>query len=226
MRLQESTVMNSYEILAHLDKFRSEGLSLFATSSFQSHSLPLLHILAQASPTIPIVFVNTGYLFPESIEFKDEVANLLNLTIVEVRTNVPRTQQRDASGRLLYSTDPQRCCQTNKVDPLVPLLNSYDIWINGVRADQSTERNQFVALQPTKYRCQRFHPLLDWTARDIARYRQEHQLPKHPLEPHGYFSVGCEPCTVRAMLDEGRAGRWPGQSKTECGINTHLAARK
>lgn len=218
--------MKPVEIILQIRQFQDTGMRIFATSSFQSHSLPLLHILSQVTPKIPVVFVNTGYLFPESIEFKDQVAQLLDLDVIEVRSNLSKAQQRDASGRLLYSTDPQRCCRTNKIEPLTPLLNSYDIWVNGVRADQSADRKELSVLKPTRFRCRRFHPLLDWSTRDIFRYCQDHKLPNHPLEAEGYFSVGCEPCTVRATLEEGRAGRWPGQAKTECGINTHLAAEQ
>jgi len=138
---------------------------------------------------------------------------------------VPRIMQKDNEGNFLFSSNPDYCCHINKVEPMEPILQEYDIWINGVRADQSDVRKEFRIEQPAKFGCTRFHPMLDWDKRMIYQYIKEHQIPRHPLEQYGYNSIGCEPCTQKPDLEwEERKGRWFGMNKTECGLNTELVS--
>jgi phosphoadenosine phosphosulfate reductase len=221
---ERSAEAKSGRIRERLDAFHANGRRLFATSSFQSHSMPLLHILAQWRREIPIVFLNTGYLFPDTLKFRDLVADQLNLRVIDLIPAVPKSEQRTADGRLFFASDPDRCCQVNKVDLLDPFLRKFDIWVNGVRGEQTSTRSRFRSEEPGPHSSLRYHPILDWTNREIFAYRQAHDLPAHPLESQGYLSVGCMPCTIRhsQMLDE-RDGRWSGQSKSECGLHTQAA---
>jgi phosphoadenosine phosphosulfate reductase len=211
------------QIQKQLEAYRERGLKLFSTSSFQSHSVVLLHILSQTDRSIPIYFINTGYHFPETVAYRDRIVDLLGLNLKDIYSDVPRNMQKDAAGRLFFASDPDFCCHLNKVQPLDTLLPKYDVWINGVRADQSAVRKAMKVEQPAKYGVVRFHPMLDWNSRTIETYLKEHKLPRHPLESQGYLSIGCEPCTRKfdPNMSE-REARWFGLNKTECGINTEL----
>ena len=220
--------MKFEEFKAKIEEYKSRGLKLFATSSFQTHSIVMLHLLSKIDRSIPVYFINTGYLFPETIEYKDKIADLFGLNVIDTYPLIPKSQQKDELGNLLFTTDPDYCCYINKVQPLEPVLIQHDVWINGVRSDQTEVRKNFKVEQPAKHGVLRFHPMLDWTKRDIYRYIKEHKLPKHPLEEKGYASIGCEPCTRKldlSTLDE-RSARWFGLKKTECGLNTDLVENK
>lgn len=218
--------MEVAQIQKQLEAYRERGLKLFSTSSFQTHSVVLLHILSQTDRSIPIYFINTGYHFPETVAYRDRIVDLLGLNLKDIYSDVPRNMQKDAAGRLFFASDPDFCCHLNKVQPLDNLLPKYDVWINGVRADQSAVRKAMKVEQPAKYGVVRFHPMLDWNSRTIETYLKEHKLPRHPLESQGYLSIGCEPCTRKfdPNMSE-RESRWFGLNKTECGINTDLVQR-
>lgn len=218
--------MNVDDIRKQIEGYKERGLKLFTTSSFQSHSIPLLHILSKIDASIPVYFINTGYHFPETIAFKDQLAEQLNLNIKETVSSVPRMMQKDAQGRLLFTSDPDYCCHINKVQPLEPILSEHDVWVNGVRADQSAVRKEFKIEEQAPHGVIRFHPMLDWNSKMIYLYAKEHNLPKHPLEEKGYLSIGCEPCTRKFDPEwNEREGRWFGLKKTECGLNTELVKK-
>lgn len=218
--------MTIKEFENYINLYKKEGKKIFATSSFQTQSVPLLHIISEIDKTIPVYCLNTGYMFPETLEFKQQLESQFGLNIIELFSSVPRHMQKDAQGRLLFASDTDYCCHINKVEPLEPILQDHDIWISGVRGDQSLVRKAMEVEQPGKHNTTRFHPMLDWNGKMVFDYIREHNLPKHPLENDGYVSIGCEPCTVKYtadMLDEGnRGGRWFGQKKTECGLHTNL----
>lgn len=207
-------------------RYKDQGKKLFSTSSFQTHSIPLLHILSRIDRTIPIYFINTGYHFAETLEFRDRVAEMLKLNLIDLKSDTPKYLQKDQEGRLLFTSDPDYCCYLNKVQPVENLLRTYDVWINGVRADQSRTRSAMKMEQPAPHNVIRFHPLLGWTAKMIYEYRKEYNLPAHPLDSKGYISVGCEPCTrpFDPEMQE-REARWFGMKKTECGLHTELAGK-
>lgn len=211
------------EIRQQIKLYQKEGKRIFATSSFQSHSIPLLHIISEIDHRIPVYYLNTGYLFPETLAFKDELAERLNLNMIGLESAVPKSQQKDENGQLLFTSDPDYCCYLNKTQPLEPILASFDVWINGIRADQNANRAGMKVEEKTPQGALRYHPILDWTSKDIYEYRKAHNLPPHPLEKEGYLSIGCEPCT-RKMLngDDERTSRWFGMNKVECGLHTDL----
>lgn len=217
---------NIQDIEKKLADYAAKGKQMFVTSSFQTHSIPLLHIISKVDPSIPVYYLNTGFLFPETIEFKNELQSLLNLQFIAVEPSVPKSQQKDAKGQLLFTSDPDYCCYLNKIQPMEVLLNKYNIWINGIRADQNRNRAQMEEEQATPQGALRYHPMLKWTTKDIFEYRKEFNLPPHPLEAKGFLSIGCEPCT-RKSIDENeeRNSRWFGLNKVECGLHTDLVKK-
>ncbi len=207
-------------------QYQQQGKSLFTSSSFQSHSLVMLHILSRIDNSIPVYFINTGYHFPETIKFRDHITQLFGLNTIDLKSEVPKHMQRNAEARLLFTSDPDHCCYLNKTQPMDSALRSHDVWINGVRADQSAVRAAMKVEQPAPYNTIRFHPMLDWNAKMIFQYQKEYILPTHPLEEKGYVSIGCEPCTRK--LDPGmqeREARWYGLKKVECGLHTELVTK-
>ena len=225
-RLDQQISKNVDEIRKQLERYRSAGLSLFATSSFQTHSLPLLHVLSGWDCSLPIYFINTGYHFPETLAFRDQVARRLRLHVVDLCPMTPKNLQRDQRGLLYYASDPDQCCFMNKVQPLEPILSQKGVWINGIRAEQSANRRAMAVEEHTRQGALRYHPMLDWTEKMVLRYLNLYDLPSHPLDSAGYSSVGCEPCTRRVVGDGTRSGRWFGLNKTECGLHVDLVVTK
>lgn len=222
----EGGSMNFEEIKAQLTRYKEEGKRVFTSSSFQSHSLVMLHIISRIDKTIPIYFINTGYHFADTLKFRDTVANEFGLTVKDLTSETPKHLQRDEKGNLLFTSDPDFCCYLNKVAPLDLVLAENDVWINGVRGDQSAVRKAMKVEQPAPHNTIRFHPMLDWTSKMIFEYQKEFSLPKHPLEAQGYLSIGCEPCTRKFDLEmQEREARWYGMNKTECGLHTDLISK-
>lgn len=214
---------NIERISSDLTKFKEQNKTLFLSTSLQTHSLPLVHIIHNFDPNIPVYFIDTGYHFPETIKFKNRLKKEYGFNIVEVRSTVSRINQRDASGNLLYASDPDYCCYLNKVKPLEPVLKKHDVWISGVRASQTAHRSSLDKIENGKFNTLHYHPILEWSSKMIHTYRVQFDLPEHPLEKKGYFSVGCMPCTRKIDLrDESndRSSRWFGLNKNECGIHT------
>lgn len=204
-----------------LNRYKVEQRKIFVSSSFQTHSIPLLHIIASIDATIPVYFLNTGFHFPETLQFRDEIAALLGINVISVESSISKINQRDSKGRFFFCTNSDYCCHINKILPLEPALIEHDIWITGVRRDQNSNRKQMDYEADGPFQTMRFHPMLDWTSKMIWQYRKAYNLPEHPLEKEGYFSIGCAPCTQKTFGDE-RANRWAGQKKTECGLHTEL----
>lgn len=206
-------------------QYKEQGKKLFMSSSFQTHSIPMLRVISEIDPTIPVVFLNTGFLFPETMVYRDLICELYGLQPLNLSAATPRSMQKDASGRFLFASDPDYCCHINKVVPMEPILHDYDVWINGVRADQNANRSRMKEEQQTPQGALRFHPMLNWTNKMIWAYIKEHDIPRHPLESQGYSSIGCEPCTRKvdpSQLTDERMARWFGMNKTECGLHTEL----
>lgn len=218
--------MQIEEISKQIHKYQAEGKKMFTTSSFQTHSLVMLHILSKIDHSIPVYFLNTGYHFPESVAFKDQVANAFGLNVLETKSSMPRYMQRDSEGKLLFTSDPDHCCYINKTAPTEHLLKNHDVWINGVRGDQSAVRKAMTTEQPAPFDSVRFHPMLDWNMKQIFDYIREHNLPRHPLDAKGYMSIGCEPCTRKLDPEmQEREARWYGMNKVECGLHTDLVKK-
>jgi len=212
-------------IAAELAAFREAGRRMFATSSFQTNSVVLLHLLGEHAPEVPVYFLDTGYHFPETHRFRQQLAERFGLTVHVLSSPVSRTHQLDGAGRLLFTSDPDRCCHLNKVLPLEPVIATHDLWINGIRASQSAHRATLERTSTGRHGIERYHPILEWDARIVWTYLQEHDLPAHPLDDEGYASIGCVPCTRKILDDPGiggvddRGGRWAGLNKTECGLH-------
>ena len=207
-------------------QYKTEGKKMFTSSSFQSHSLVLLHLISRIDNTIPVYFINTGYHFPETLIFRDRMAQELGLNVIDLKSDVPKFMQRDSEGKLLFTSDPDHCCYLNKTMPMDSILRSHDVWINGVRADQSSVRASMKEEQPAPHGTMRYHPMLQWTSKMIWQYIKEYKLPAHPLEVKGFMSIGCEPCTRRhdPSMQE-REARWFGLKKVECGLHTELVVK-
>lgn len=218
--------MDFEEIKSSIIKYQEDGKKLFTTSSFQTHSIVLLHLLSRIDKNIPVYCLNTGYLFPETIAYKDQLADEFGLTIKDIKPDVPKSIQKDSEGKLLFASDPDLCCYYNKVQPMDKLLSDYDIWINGIRKDQNANRAKMRVEEPSKMNTVRFHPMLEWTNKMIFDYIKEYNLPRHPLDQVGYSSIGCEPCTRKPSLEMmEREARWYGMNKTECGLHTELVSK-
>lgn len=219
--------MESFSLIENqIQTYLDQGKKLFATSSFQTHSIPLLHIISRIDKSIPVYYINTGFLFPETLVFKDELIDLLGLNFIPLESPVSKNHQLDRNGELMFTSDPDYCCYVNKTKPLEPILMSFDVWINGIRADQNKHRAAMRIEEKTPQGALRYHPILNWTSKEIHQYRKEHSLPAHPLEKKGYLSIGCEPCT-RKMInqDDERNSRWYGMNKVECGLHTDLISK-
>lgn len=193
------------------------------SSSFQTQSLPLLHIVSQVAPELPIIFIDTGYHFPETLAFRDKLIQEWGLNVRVVKADVSRHEVIKRYGSDLYRYDPDLCCYVHKVEPMRKAIRELKAWITGIRRDQTPERANIRIVEQTADGVIRVHPLAKWTRRDIWRYIYEHDLPLHPLFSKGYLSVGCAPCTRPVYSeDDERSGRWYGWEKRECGLHTIL----
>jgi phosphoadenosine phosphosulfate reductase len=191
------------------------------SSSFQTQSVPLLHMISQIKPDMRILFLDTGYHFPETLTFKEELRKAWGLNVVELRPKIGRKELECQFGEELYRRDPDLCCFINKVEPLAEALRGLRAWITGIRKTQTAQRAQSSILQLHPNGLVKVNPLLYWTRDKLWQYLKEHDLPLHPLYPQGYLSIGCEPCTQPVNSGESeRAGRWVGSDKTECGLHT------
>ena len=188
-------------------------------SSFGADSAVLLHMVAQVDPATPVVFVDTGFLFPETLDYRDELTRLLGLT--DVRAVQPSEEDLaalDPEG-FLWSSDPDNCCEIRKVKPLARAIEGYDAWITGRKRFQSGTRAALPLFEAEGERV-KINPLAGWDAGRLLRYLDLHALPRHRMVAKGYPSIGCIPCTSPVKPGEdARAGRWRGKGKTECGIH-------
>lgn len=190
-------------------------------SSFGAESVVLLHLAATVDPTIPVIFLDTGRHFPETLAYRDALIDRLGLT--DVRSAYPdraALQRHDRDGRL-YASDPDSCCDIRKTEPLADALDGFAAWITGRKRFQGGLR---AALDPIELERAtgriKLNPLARWAEGEIETYRAAHDLPPHPLVARGYRSIGCATCTRPTKAGEdARAGRWSGMDKAECGIH-------
>ena len=214
--------MTVKEIKEKLKEYNDLGKKIFITSSFQTHSIPLLHIISEVNIPVDVLFINTGFHFPETIKFANELVSKLGLNLINVIPLIPKNLQKDQDNQFYFISDPDYCCFINKTQPLDTYLMKYDIWVNGVRRGQSEVRKRMKTEQEAPHDTMRFHPILDWTPKEIYEYRIANSLPEHPMEKDGYFSIGCAPCTRKTEILDERSARWFGMNKTECGLHTDL----
>ncbi len=188
-------------------------------SSFGADSAVLLHMVAEIDRAVPVVFVDTGHLFSETLAYRQTLIDHLGLRNVISHHPDEKVLQIDDPESFLWSSDPDRCCDIRKVAPLASALNDYDAWITGRKRFQSETRNALPLFEAEGERV-KVNPLAGWDAAKILGYLRDKNLPRHELVAKNYPSIGCIPCTspVREGEDS-RAGRWRGRGKTECGIH-------
>jgi phosphoadenosine phosphosulfate reductase len=208
-----------------VDRF---GDRLLFTSSFGAGSGVLLHLWSRVAGALPVVFIDTGFLFEETLRYRDDLVARLGLTLVVVRPSIERAAFMEEHGADIQKVNPDFCCAKNKVLPLEPLKSKAAAWVSGLRRDQSATRAGVPILLAAEGEPLKVHPIATMTAREVTEYLQAHGIPEHPLASRGFRSIGCEPCT-RAVVDgeDERAGRWAGTEKTECGLHSRpLQLRK
>ena len=189
-------------------------------SSFGADAAALLHMVAQVDRATPVVFVDTGQHFPETLAYRDELCAALGLKNVISATPRAETVAEEDPEKFLFANDPDRCCEIRKIRPLAEALDGYDAWITGRKGFQSATRATLPLFEAEGERV-KVNPLVGWSATDVLKYIAEAGLPRHPLVAKGFPSIGCLPCTSAVRPGEDvRAGRWRGRGKTECGIHT------
>lgn len=192
---------------------------LAVISSFGTQSGALLKIIADVDPAIPVIFIDTGWMFAETLQYRDALVERLRLR--DVRSVLPQQAvlgRRDPDADL-WAANPDLCCQLRKVDTLNGALAGFDASINGRKRYQAATRADIPIVEADGERL-KFNPFASMTSRDIELIYAAARLPPHPLVAAGFSSIGCMPCTSRtAPGEDPRAGRWRGRDKTECGIH-------
>jgi phosphoadenosine phosphosulfate reductase len=203
------------------------GERLLFTSSFGAGSGVLLHLWSRVAPRLPVVVIDTGFLFDETLAYRDRLARELGLRIEIARPEVPRDDFLWEHGADIMARDPDFCCARNKVAPLEPYIARSLAWVSGLRRDQGKTREHVPILEPTENGPVKVYPLATMTRAEADAYMEAHGIPEHPLKAQRFLSIGCWPCTqpVPDGEDE-RAGRWAGRGKTECGLHTLLKPRE
>lgn len=197
---------------------------LALVSSFGTESAALLKLMADVDPAIPVIFLDTGWLFEETLAYRDTLIARLGLRDVRSIKPVEETLSREDPDRELWFSDPDACCRIRKVEPLNRALLPFSAWINGRKRFQGGARAAIPVVEQDGGRL-KFNPFANVSREEIAAIYASADLPPHPLAASGFLSIGCMPCTSRSSPDEdARAGRWRGRSKTECGIHVAKAS--
>lgn len=205
-----SAAHNDVRIAHILNKYRDDVL---ITTSFGTTSALLIHMISRIRPDHPIHFINTGYLFPETLEYKDQLIERYGINVVD---HVPDEEKhRITKEDKLWKSNPDLCCHYNKVEPLEKIKTEYKFWISGLIGYQNSYRSGLEILQQ-KDDIYRYYPLIDWTPEMVDDYFESFGIPRHPLERFGFDSIGCTHCTKKGS---GRDGRWSDSGKTECGLH-------
>lgn len=199
------------------------GDRLALVSSFGAESVVLLHMISKIKPDTPVLFLDTGMLFGQTLDYRKALAAKLGLTDVrDLRPHYQDLATTDPDAKL-WQTDTDACCNIRKVIPLDRALADFDAWITGRKRFHGGDRLSLPVVEPAETQV-KFNPLANWGKAELDAYMAEHDLPAHPLVAQGFPSIGCWPCTK--PVEEGedvRAGRWAGQDKTECGIHVARA---
>ncbi|MEP6896295.1 MAG: phosphoadenylyl-sulfate reductase, partial [Chloroflexota bacterium] len=197
------------------------------SSSFQTQSVPLLHMVSKINRNLVIYFLDTGYHFWETSIFRERLGSGWHLNVLDLNRDARWDIFARQRTRTLPLEDPNLCCYIHKVQPLQVAMKDMLAWISGIRRDQTSVRAKAKILELQEDGLLKINPLLNWTKADVKRYMEENNLPSHPLLEKGYRSVGCTPCTVAiGVNDDERAGRWQGRGKTECGLHTDIFKHK
>jgi phosphoadenosine phosphosulfate reductase len=208
-------------IEAALNEVGRDKLAL--VSSFGTESAALLKFAADVDPAIPVIFLDTGWLFEETLGYRDTLTRLFGLK--DVRTIHPLEDDlvREDKERDLWFSNPDRCCFIRKVAPLARALGPFEAWLNGRKRFQGGDRAAMAVVEADNERL-KFNPLANVTLEELKALYATMKIPPHPLLASGFTSIGCMPCTSRtAPGEDPRAGRWRGKDKTECGIHVAKA---
>ncbi|TYL74812.1 phosphoadenylyl-sulfate reductase [Bradyrhizobium cytisi] len=193
---------------------------LAVVSSFGTESAALLKVMADVDPAIPVIFLDTGWLFEETLAYRDTLIAKLGLRDVRSIKPLEEALKRDDPDQELWFSNPDACCRIRKVEPLARALKPFSAWINGRKRFQGGVRADIPVVEVDGGRL-KFNPFANVSREEIKDIYARAKLPQHPLQASGFMSVGCMPCTSRTTEGEDeRAGRWRGRAKTECGIHT------
>jgi len=222
--LEEAALLNAR--FGHLGTHEAveKALELFGArialvSSFGAESSVLLHVVAEVSRDVPVVFIDTLRLFPETLAYRDTLVERLGLTDVRTVAPDPAALADKDRYKALWMTDADLCCQIRKTEPLARALTGFDAWFTGRKRFQAATRAAIQLFEQDGKRV-KVNPLATWSSAELKAYMAEHAMPTHPLVAQGYPSIGCQPCTSKVKPGEDeRAGRWRGLDKTECGIH-------
>ena len=215
----------SAQTILRVSMIREWAGKLTYVSSFGAESVAMLALIADVDPGLPVVFLETGMHFPQTLDYKDEVIERLGLT--NVREIPPSETERKILDpkNMLWKTDPDACCDMRKVRPLEPALEGFDAWITGRKRFHGGARMSLPVFEHAGGRF-KVNPLANWTPKDVDLFIEQRNLPRHPLVAQGYPSIGCWPCTKPAQdPSDPRSGRWAGQEKTECGLHVEKGER-
>ena len=181
----------------------------------------LVDLAAKVRPGVHLLFLDTGYHFPETIGTRDAVVTMYDVRLLNVTPEHTPAEQDELLGKDLFARDPDECCRLRKVVPLTDALRNYSAWVTGLRrADAPTRANAPLISFDEKFKLVKVNPLAAWSDREMADYIAGHNVIVNPLVDEGYPSIGCAPCTVKpAAGADPRSGRWPGHRKTECGLH-------
>ena len=218
-RLRVKTAGHDTKALLELMLTEAFPGRIAVVSSFAAESVVLLHQVAEIDPTTPVLFLNTGKLFGETLRYRDRLQDVLGLTDIRAVGPHPADRKGTDPEGTLWSRNPDACCHFRKVVPFSRAVAGFDASITGRKRFQTSARASMDRVELVDGRF-RINPLVDWTPEELAAYVDAKGLPKHPLVLDGYPSIGCMPCTRRVAAGENyRAGRWAGFDKDECGIH-------
>jgi len=200
-------------------------------TSFQGAGLVVMHTAFTRGFRFPVFTLDTGLLFPETLELKEKIEKFFGIQIESLHPEQTVAEQAAELGPELWTRKPDLCCTLRKVIPLQKKLSELDVWITGLRRQQSDDRQKTGIAELYKFDVLRdrhilkLNPMANWTRDAVLAYLREHQVPTNPLAERGYRSIGCVPCTRPVGEgDDERAGRWTGFDKSECGIHTFLGS--
>ncbi|HTH53411.1 MAG TPA: phosphoadenylyl-sulfate reductase [Edaphobacter sp.] len=218
----DQETLTAEELVAQVVDAAAKG-SVCLTSSFQTEDMVVLHMVRQHIPDIPVIFLETGYHFPEVIAYRDRMTTEWGLNLINA---LPTTTVKEFEGQFgkLHIVQPTACCQARKVEPLMRSLEPYDWWFTGLRREQSPTRAGLKKIEdhkvPSGKHLKKVSVLADWNWARVTEYAEREGIPQLELYARGYTSIGCEPCTaIPAAGADARSGRWGG-NKLECGIHT------
>ncbi len=200
------------------------GQKIVVACSFGAEDVALVDMAHRINPSVPLFYLDTDFLFPETYATRDRVIERYGLQpaqVIQVKSMLTPQEQAESHGEALWARDPDQCCQLRKVEPLTRVLRGYDAWITGIRRDQAPSRaNAGLIEWDQKFQLIKINPLVRWTSTDVWTYIKVYEVPYNPLHDQNYPSIGCTYCTAPvAPGNDPRTGRWKNFAKTECGLH-------